>query len=367
MPAPSDVQAVLFLTSKRFQRGMDDNQEAAHHADPCGESPAQSDIEKALLRKRKARGQRACNPCRQRKVKCNYETPCKTCVDRNHPNLCRYQLPSKRHDLGSSIENLSPNNGTKRPEWERLCAKLDNVDHSLQELKRELRSLGAGDPPPLATRKLSLVDWTSQALTGDVVETSAQEIRANNDLTGETVHLGANSVPAMVVALGSGTSEDTIKELLHKSVLPLFGLDNQSATYPFVDLWGLPHGSSSRIDELCKLLPSDADTLQFFRHYRDTAHVLYPAVVDIRQFESDLTHFLISRAANAANVNGEPRTGQDVYGKSLHWVGLLFATLASGCQCSGIPRKERQLTSQVYGETHGCGTRCINTRKLTHR
>jgi len=342
---------------------MEDKKEAAHQADSCGESPGQSDIEKALLRKRKARGQRACNPCRQRKVKCNYETPCKTCVDRNHRELCRYQLPSKRRDLGFSVENLPPNpdhNGTKRAEWERLCAKLDNVDHSLRELKKELRSLGAGDLPPLAARKSSHVDWPSQGLTSQAVETSAQEIRANNDLTGETVHLGGNSVPAMVVALGSGSGE-TIRELLHRSVLPLFGLDNQSATYPFVDLWGLPHGSLSRIDELCKLLPSDADILQFFRHYRDTAHVLYPAVVDIRDFESDLTHFLTSRAANAANVNGEPRTEQDVYGKSLHWVGLLFATLASGCQCSGIPRKERQLTSQVYGETHGVGTRCINT------
>jgi hypothetical protein len=187
------------------------------------------------------------------------------------------------------------------------------------------------------------------------VETSAQEILTNNNITGEAVHLGGNSVPAMVVALGRGSDEEAIQELLRKSVLPLFGLDNQSATYPFVDLWGLPHGSLSRIDELCKLLPSDADILQFFRQYRDTAHVLYPGIVDILQFESDLTHFLISRAAKAANVNREPHTEQDVYGKSLHWVGLLFATLASGCQCSGIPRKERQLTSQVYGGTHGMG------------
>jgi hypothetical protein len=72
----------------------------------------------------------------------------------------------------------------------------------------------------------------------------------------------------MVIALGSGNDEETVRELLDKSILPLFGLDSQSATYPFVYLWGLPHGSLSRIDELCKLLPSDADILQFFRYYR---------------------------------------------------------------------------------------------------
>jgi hypothetical protein len=52
-------------------------------------------------------------------------------------------------------------------------------------------------------------------------------------------------------------------------------------------------------------------------------------------------------------VVGESLTEQNIYGKDLHWVGLLFATLASGCQCSDLPRKELQLTSQVYGK-RGC-------------
>lgn len=37
-----------------------------------------------------------------------------------------------------------------------------------------------------------------------------------------------------------------------------------------------------------------------------------------------------------------------VYGKSLSWLGLLFATLGSGIQSSELPRKERQMKSQVY-------------------
>jgi hypothetical protein len=53
---------------------------------------------------------------------------------------------------------------------------------------------------------------------------------------------------------------DTMRDLLGKSILPFFGLDNQRTTYPFVDLWGLPHGSSSRIDELCRLLPAQCFT-----------------------------------------------------------------------------------------------------------
>jgi hypothetical protein len=154
----------------------------------------------------------------------------------------------------------------------------------------------------------------------------------------------------MVLALGGSKREDDVQGLLGKSILPIFGLDNESATYPFVDLWGLPHGSYARLEGLCKLLPSNADCLQYFKQYRDTAYILFPAVVDIHQFESDLTHFLIRRGD--ANNSGRQATltVQDIYGRSLHWVGLMFATLASGYQCSSVPRKERQLTCQVYGE-----------------
>jgi hypothetical protein len=230
-------------------------------------------------------------------------------------------------------------------------AKIDSVEQSLQELKNHLGQLVTGPQDPLSTRKLPPLGRVGEAdLVTNVDHQSAQGIHTDDDFTGQTVHLGGNSVPAMVVALGRGSGEDAMRELVGKSILPLFGLDNQSATYPFVDLWGLPQGSSSRIDELCRLLPADADCLQYFRQYRDTAHVLYPGVVDIYKFESDLTHFLINRANQATNMLGESLTEQNVYGKDLHWVGLLFAMLASGCQCSGLPRKERQLTSQVYGK-----------------
>jgi hypothetical protein len=116
----------------------------------------------------------------------------------------------------------------------------------------------------------------------------------------------------------------------------------------FVDLWGLPHGSIVRVEQLCGLLPSHSDCLQYFTHYRDTAHVLYPGVSDIQQFEHDLTNFLISRGSDEIYSDGNELATQKAYGKDLHWIGLLFATLASGCQCSSRPRKERQLTSQVY-------------------
>lgn len=178
---------------------------------------------------------------------------------------------------------------------------------------------------------------------------SIPSIIENNDLLGDQqdTFLGGNSVPAMVVAMGKG--DDGVQEFLGKSVLPVFGLDNDSATYPFVDLWGLPHGSILRIQQLCSLIPADSECLQYFTHYKETAHVLYPGIADIPGMEYDLINFLGNRRASSEiTSDGSAIDTQTAYGKDLHWVGLLFASLASGCQCSGRPRKERQLMSQVF-------------------
>lgn len=40
---------------------------------------------------------------------------------------------------------------------------------------------------------------------------------------------------------------------------------------------------------------------------------------------------------------------QRPFGVTIAYLGLLFAVLASGCQSSDLPGKERELTSQVYG------------------
>lgn len=85
-----------------------------------------------------------------------------------------------------------------------------------------------------------------------------------------------------------------------------------------------------------------------FRLYRDFAHVTYPAVVDMNQFESDLLTFLNARRSSP--INGEYNDANDtVYGKTIQWLGLLFAAFASGAQFSTRPKKERDPISQVYG------------------
>lgn len=146
----------------------------------------------------------------------------------------------------------------------------------------------------------------------------------------------------------SGPDQTQLQEFLGKSVLPLFGLDNESATYPFVDLWGLPHGSLQRAKELARALPSDSQMLSLFGSYRDMGYIIYPGIADLAKLETDLTDFLVARSSMADPDEGV--TEHTIHGKSFYWLGMLFAVLASGAQCSALTRKERELTSQVYGE-----------------
>jgi len=157
----------------------------------------------------------------------------------------------------------------------------------------------------------------------------------------------------MLFKLGQGEGQapaekQQIQERLGQSVLPLFGLDNESATYPFVDLWGLPHGSLQRAQELARALPGDAQMLQLFTCYRDTGYVIYPGIVDVEDFEEDLKAFLVKRSTQVTANDGV--TERTIYGKTYQWLAVLFSVLASGAQCSTYPRKERELTSQVYGK-----------------
>jgi len=319
--------------------------------------PALSSDLDASRRKRRAiaRGQKACNPCRQRKVRCSYESPCQTCADRQHPELCQYDAPlSKRVQLGAgsdgsprvvpseSLPTAGDDGSEPAGEWDSLLAKIDRLEESLRDVRKELARRRLPVKPGQARDN----DSPSSDDTGPAGP--APHLHAAHRLTGETVFLGANSAPAVAMAISQMAGPDAARDLLDRSILPIFTLENESATYPFVDLWGLAHASSERIERLCALLPSNADCFQHLRQYRDTAHVLFPAIINMQQFEAEVTRFLVTRNAEAVDPNRPPLTAQGVYGKSIHWLGLLFACLASGCQCSNLPRRERQLTSQVY-------------------
>jgi hypothetical protein len=230
-----------------------------------------------------------------------------------------------------------------------LFRKLSSLEHSMAELRREVRR-NTGDANG---HHESSEPESSHGRAPN--HTDIHGLHTKNE-SGEIVHVGGGSVPAMLYALSQGQGQSAghpeqqqLQEFLGKSVLPMFGLDNESATYPFVDLWGLPHGSLQRARELAKALPGDNQLLSLFASYRDLGCVTYPGIADVNQLESDLTAFLLNRSSFSDPDEGV--TEHTIYGQTFYWLAMLFAVLASGAQCSALTRKERELTSQVYGES----------------
>lgn len=273
--------------------------------------------------------------------------------------------------LGSGIQyNVNGTVTIGREDWERLCSKLNTVERSLIDLKSTIKQASESSVTPTQNghhhhiSESAISTPSKQTPDGQL---PSQGIHTTNSITGQTVHLGSSSVPALVMSMGKGDEGSApVQELLGKNVLPLFGLDNESATYPFVDLWGLPHGSMNRIYELCNALPNDSDCWNLLKYHKETAHTVFPAIADIEKLESELLRFLIARGGSHTAEDGSVTgvTEQSIFGKDLHWVGLLFAVLASGCQCSALPRKERELTSQVY---ICCSFECLRiTNFLSH-
>jgi hypothetical protein len=58
---------------------------------------------------------------------------------------------------------------------------------------------------------------------------------------------------------------------------------------------------------------------------------------------------LQNRLASGGVYRADDDQAQRPFGISIAYLGLLFAVLASGCQSSDLPGKERELSSQVFG------------------
>ncbi|KAJ5981445.1 hypothetical protein N7522_013866 [Penicillium canescens] len=340
----------------------------------------QAQVDAIIRTKRKAREPKACYPCHARKVKCDRNLPCDGCVKRDHADLCSYERPSKKRSQafheGPSIDSASTapmvdysagypyddapvsvkqepaparSNGAAtggrvsiaREEW-------DNVRNRLKEMETTISNLRVGleraedAPTSLETGSVQSGDASSRSKGASP---EREGIHAANTLGKGTVHLGSRSVLAYILNNQSGS--DQLQALLEGGILPKLGLDNESATYPFVDLWSSDM-STFDISAVCSALPSDEQCRVFFYCYKEISGAIYPVLEDVSAFENTLELLIQTRIS----VGGEYRTDTDEaenpFGVSIAYLGLLFAILASGCQSSDLGSKERELTSQVY-------------------
>ncbi|KAJ5113999.1 hypothetical protein N7456_002533 [Penicillium angulare] len=342
----------------------------------------QSQVDAIIRTKRKAREPKACYPCHARKVKCDRNLPCDGCVKRDHADLCSYERPSKKRSQtfhespvgGSSASanidhsahygyddnttNMkyepmsvpSRSNGVNaggrvsiaRDEWDNVRNRLREMESTISNLRMGLERAEEG---PAGTAESGSVQ------SGDVGSRSKgnspdrEGIHAANTLGKGTIHLGSRSVLAYI--LNNKTGTDQLSALMEGGILPKLGLDNESATYPFVDLWSSDM-STFDISAVCSALPTDQQCREFFYYYRDIAGAIYPVVEDVQGFENELELLLQTRVSSGGVYREDADEAQNPFGVSIAYLGLLFAILASGCQSSDLGSKDRELTSQVY-------------------
>ncbi|KAF7594014.1 hypothetical protein BBP40_010292 [Aspergillus hancockii] len=372
-----------YQPSMSFSPAMNIPDMTAAPSRPVSDLP-QSQVDAIIRTKRKAREPKACYPCHARKVKCDRNLPCDGCVKRDHADLCSYERPSKKRIMSGSVppqyrdspvgaatpggsesvglpgfaetpmrlkqepvaarQNHLGSGGRvsiAREEWENVRNRLKEMEQTISNLRVGLEKAEDGQGS-LETGSVQSADASSRSKGASP---EREGIHAPNTLGEGTVHLGSRSVLAYILNNKSGS--DQLNALLEGGILPKLGLDNESATYPFVDLWSSDM-STFDISAVCSALPPDQQCKEFFYYYRDIAGAIYPVLEDIPNFEMHLDTLLRARSVEGGTYRADNDQAQKPFGVSIAFLGLLFAVLASGCQSSDLPGKERELTSQVY-------------------
>lgn len=137
-----------------------------------------------------------------------------------------------------------------RDQWDNVCSKLKEMEETVSALRTGLGQVEARDAPPASAGKGIVATANS-----DNISSEGEGIHASNNMGDGTVHLGSRSVLAYILGK-SGTSQETSQALLEGGILPKLGLDNESMTYPFVDLWSA-ETSTFDITAVCNALPDD--------------------------------------------------------------------------------------------------------------
>ncbi|CAI7624907.1 unnamed protein product [Penicillium bialowiezense] len=324
--------------------------------------------------RRRPRECKTCLPCRASKVRCDRNVPCGNCTKRNF--TCSYGRPSRilnptatasstplqptfvsptippythsaptrdgsyptDHPSSTSADpDLSDVIDLSQAEWDEINVKMVAMEQTIGSLHSIFQSHSARRPPePEPIERKS--------------STRSEGVYGSNVLKTGAVHLGSRS--ALVDILDkSKRSEDMAQALPQEDLLAELALGNESAAYPFVDLWSSdPY--TFNIAGVCAVLPEDQSCLEFVSFYQNIGAVLYPVLSDVPGLKRKTKQLLENRRRAGGvykpNANGLVKP----FGMDLAFLSLLFAVLASGSQLSDNPENERELTSWVYGMSH---------------
>ncbi|KAJ5823851.1 hypothetical protein N7447_006191 [Penicillium robsamsonii] len=336
--------------------------------------------------RRRPRECKTCLPCRASKVRCDRNVPCGNCTKRNF--TCSYGRPSSAKPSPPTVVTVSstrsqqptfvsptippyansaptldgsyatdhPSTASADPdlpeiidisqtEWDEINSKMVAMEQIIGSL-HSLFQKHSTHKPPEPDLEPELIERKNS--------TRSEGVYGSNALKTGTVHLGSRS--ALVDILDkSKRSENTAQALPQDDLLAELALGNESVAYPFVDLWS-SDPFTFNIAGVCAILPEDERCLEFLAFYQDIGSVLYPVLSDTTQLARQTKRLLDNRRRAGGVYKADANGLVKPFGMPLAFLSLLFAVLASGCQLSGIPESDRELTSWVYVS---CAYQCL--------
>ncbi|KAL4867451.1 hypothetical protein BDV12DRAFT_198273 [Aspergillus spectabilis] len=349
--------------------------------------------------RRRPRECKTCHQCRASKVRCDRNVPCSNCIKRGFN--CTYGRPPPGPPPVASRPSITSENfatstalGTTAPqiypssthptinqdglyaadfgfddpasdtvsispfEWEELNKKMRDMAQVIASMK----SIVQAHSNPLQSRQLedprSDVSSVGMARSPSVQDS----IYGSTTLKTGSVHIGNRS--ALHDIMDKTKSAAGPAQVLPKDdLLGELALENDSAGYPFVDLWS-SDPVTFNIGGVCDVLPPDDHFLKFLNHYKDIAAVLYPVLSDINEFENEVKQLLDGRKRAAGVYKPADNGEMKPFGMSVTFLSLCFAVLASGCQLSDLPGIQREMTSWVYVS---CSYQCLRMLNYVSR
>lgn len=266
------------------------------------------DLRRALRDRQTARTHNSCLPCRERKVRCNREHPCLTCIKRDHSDLCIYSASSLPAAQGQAARRASS-----------------------QYARR------GGRPP-------SVTSASPDHLLSPRVDDSSQPIDPSPQ---STSLMGGGSLLAIAREQIPQPRDDDAsrRDVLENAVIPLLGMHvpGTDEAVPEND-----HREASRNDDPYAL-PGDQDLLTLFTIYRIRVHPFQLILDDLDAVESELCAIINQRAGISSAEKSQPR--QQVPMNQRRLLCLLHAILATGALFSEMPVGDRSIVSQRHGES----------------
>jgi hypothetical protein len=240
--------------------------------------------------RRRPRECKTCLPCRASKVRCDRNVPCGNCTKRNFtcsyggPLSSKTPLPTAAATVSSSTPLQTPtfvsptipphahsaptgdgSYTTDHPSSTSADSGLpDNIDISQAEWDEINTKMVAMEQIIGSLHSLFQAHSTRKPPIPEPVEqkapTRSEGVYGSNVLKTGTVHFGSRS--ALVDILDkSKRSEDTAQALPQDDLLAELALGNESAAYPFVDLWS-SDPFTFNIAGVCAVLPEDSQCLE---------------------------------------------------------------------------------------------------------